>query len=287
VLVRTPRDSGWHLYYRAPKGRRVRQRNLRSEGLAIDIKAGPGAVMIVPPSVRPSSGRPYAFMRGGWEDLASLPVFPLTTEVSRAGMADGNVREGSRNNHLFKELLRHAGRYGCDGLGAMEGVAHLINERDCEPLLPWDEVIRTAASAWKTHSSGCNWVGQGRRVVVPEPVLAALGDSPEALVLWAHLRLWHEGLRTRFAISPKAMAEAGCILGWSAKRYRKARDVLVERGFLRREHEGGRGMHDPHLFAFADPPGNKGAESSPNTNRTPSPQPVASPAAAAQPRKAA
>jgi hypothetical protein len=37
------------------------------------------------------------------------------------------------------------------------------------------------------------------------------------------------------------MAEKGCILGWSAKQYRKARDVLVERGFLRREHEGGRG----------------------------------------------
>jgi hypothetical protein len=287
VLVRTPRDSGWHLYYRAPKGRRVRQRNLRSQGLVIDIKAGPGAVVIVPPSVRPSSGKPYAFVRGGWEDLASLPVFPLTTKESRAGMADGKVREGSRNNHLFKELLQHAGRYGCDGLGAMEGVAHLINERDCQSLLPWDEVIRTAASAWKTHSSGNNWVGQGRRVVVPEPVLTALGDSPEALVLWAHLRLWHEGLRTRFAISPKAMAEAGCILGWSAKRYRKARDVLVERGFLRREHEGGRGMHDPHLFAFADPPGNKGAESSPNTNRTPSPLPAASPASAAQLRRKA
>jgi hypothetical protein len=217
VLIRTPRDSGGHCYYRAPEGRRVRQRNLRSsEGLAIDIKAGPGAVVIVPPSVRPSSGRPYLFVCGGWEDLASLPEFPKATKESRAGMADGKVREGSRNNHLFKELLRHAGRYGCDGLGAMEGVAHLINERDCVPPLPWDEVIRTAASTWKKHSSGSNWVGQGRRVVVPEPVLTALGDSPEALALWAHLRLWHEGLRTRFAISPKPMAEAGCIAGWSA-----------------------------------------------------------------------
>jgi hypothetical protein len=257
VLVRTPRGSGGHLYYRAPEDE-VRQRNLRSsEGLAIDIKAGPGAVVIVPPSVRPLSGRPYAFVRGGWEDLASLPEFPLTTKESRAGMADGKVREGSRNNHIFKELLQHAGRYGCDGLGGMEGVAHLINKRDCEPPLPWDEVIRTAASAWKKHSSGNNWVGQRRRAVVPEPVLAALGDSPEALALWAHLRLWHEGLRTRFAISPKPMAEAGCILGWSAKRYRKARDVLVERGFLRREHEGGRGMHIPICSPSPTRPGTR------------------------------
>jgi hypothetical protein len=83
------------------------------------------------------------------------------------------------------------------------------------------------------------------------------------------------------------MAEAGCILGWSAQRYRKARDVLVQRGFLRQEHEGGRGARDPHLFAFAGRPKNKGAESSPNTNRTPSPQPASSPAPATQPRRKA
>jgi hypothetical protein len=232
VLVRTPRGSGGHLYYRAPEGKRVSQRNLRSEGLAIDIKAGPGAVVIVPPSVRPSSGRPYAFVRGGWSDLASLPVFPLMTQESRAKMADGKVREGSRNDYLFKKLLRHAKRYGCDGLGTMESIAHAINECECEPPLPWEEVSKTAASAWRTHSSGRNWVGQGRRVVVSEAEYMALCDSLDALGLLMHLRLRHKGLRAKFAISPKAMAAASCIAGWSAKRYQKARDVLVERGFL-------------------------------------------------------
>jgi hypothetical protein len=77
LMISTPRGSGGHLYYHAPPSQiRVRSRNLRrSHGLAIDIKAGPGAVVIVPPSVRPSTGRPYAFSRGSWDDLRSLPVF--------------------------------------------------------------------------------------------------------------------------------------------------------------------------------------------------------------------
>jgi hypothetical protein len=152
---------------------------------------------------------------------------------------------------------------------------------------PRDEVIRTAASAWKKHSSGSNWVGQGRHVAVSEAECSVLWDNLDALGLLMFLRLHHKGRRPKFAVSPKAMAEKGCPLGWSAKRYQKTRDVLVERDFLRREHEGGRGTRDPHLFAFADRPSGKGARSSPNTNRTPFPLPAASPASAAQPRRKA
>ncbi|MBD0275869.1 MAG: bifunctional DNA primase/polymerase, partial [Acetobacteraceae bacterium] len=54
VLVRTPSGRGGHLYYREPPGEGVRQADLRrSEGLAIDIKAGKGAYVVCPPSVRP------------------------------------------------------------------------------------------------------------------------------------------------------------------------------------------------------------------------------------------
>ena len=123
LMVRTPRGAGWHLYYRAPDGP-VRQRNLRrSRGLAIEIKAGPGAVVIVPPSVRPSTGRPYVFARGDWGSLASLPVYRPAFEARRVARPNAEVGKGGRNDHLFGELLRHAGVYGCDGLGAMRDVA--------------------------------------------------------------------------------------------------------------------------------------------------------------------
>src|SRR3954465_13525454 len=52
LRVQTPRGAGGHLYYRAPDTH-VGQCTLRqSDGLAIEIKAGPGAVVIVPPSRR-------------------------------------------------------------------------------------------------------------------------------------------------------------------------------------------------------------------------------------------
>jgi hypothetical protein len=75
ILVRTPSGRGGHLYYKAPEFP-VRQANLRkSDGLPIDIKAGKGAVVIVPQSVRPSTGVAYRFACGSWDDLPRLPVF--------------------------------------------------------------------------------------------------------------------------------------------------------------------------------------------------------------------
>jgi hypothetical protein len=186
------------------------------------------------------------------------------------------VHEGCRNAHLFRELLRHA--RGCGSFGELEAAARLINERDCEPPLPWAEVGKVARSAWDVHDRGDNWVGREPRVVVRESDHLALLDRPEALTLWMLLRFEHQGLNTpfalSFALSAKAMAGAGVIPGWSARRYRKARDVLLERGFLTERHKGGRGSGDPDLFSLADRVGGKGAGSSPNTKRVPDRHPI-------------
>jgi hypothetical protein len=286
LVVRTPRGTGWHPYYRAPDGP-VGQRNLRrSRGLAIDIKAGPGAVVIVPPSIRPSTGRCYVFARGDWSLLSRLPVFrPIPEE--RALPMSGKVREGCRNDHLFSELLRRARRYGCDGLGHMKEVAHALNERDNDPPLSWAEVEKTAKSAWEIHDRGDNWVGREPRLVVAKPDFLALLDHPEALALWMYLRFSHQGLNDTFAVSAKAMAARSVIPGWSVQAYRKAKNVLVDRGFLSVVHEGGRGPGDPDLFALRAGAGGKGADLAPNTNETPSPAPGQAPPAARPRRKVA
>ncbi len=83
------------------------------------------------------------------------------------------------------------------------------------------------------------------------------------------------------------MTLAGVIPGWSARRYRKARDVLLRRGFLTERHKGGRGPGDPDLFSLADRVGGKGAELSPNTNKTPSSSVPPILLSAAQPRRRA
>jgi hypothetical protein len=290
LVVRTPRGTGWHLYYRAPADGRVRPRNLRlSDGLKMEIKAGPGAVVVAPPSRRPSSGEPYVLARGDWSLLPVLPIFRDPSDAGRTTRrtpdAEGGVPVGCRNNHLFSALLHLAS--GCDGAGDLALKAHALNARDFDEPLPWDEVERTARKAWAYQESGRNWAGRGRHVAVGEDDFAALADEPDALALWMRLQLTHAGRRPRFAASPKGMAAGGVLPGWSPKRYRKALAVLARRGFLLLLHKGGAGVGDHDSYAFAG----KGARSAPNTNGTPfplaAPPPSPVPSIARTSRKAA
>ncbi|MBD0275141.1 MAG: bifunctional DNA primase/polymerase, partial [Acetobacteraceae bacterium] len=251
VLVRTPSGRGGHLYYRAPPDQEVLQANLRrSEGLAIDIKAGRGAYVICPPSVRPSNGIAYAFERGGWDDLPDLPEFKATAAGSN--VSSRQVAEGSRNNHLFRRALDLAP--DCETGDELAVKLHVVNEAECAPPVRQEEVEKTAASAWRCQVERRNWVGQGRYAQVPAERFERLADAPDAFTLDTRMRFAHEGRRDRFAASPKAMAAAakGVMPGWTAARYRKAIRVLVERGVWTLLKRGGRGAGDPHEYGFAD-----------------------------------
>ena len=278
ILVRTPRGHGGHLYYHAPT-EPVRQANLRkTEGLAIDIKAGKGAYVIAPSSVRPSSGIAYRFERGSWSDLPNLPIYqPGTKANPRPQRAEEGtaprrlVEDGSRGNHLFHralELVRD-----CETCGELVMKLLVVNEAECDPPMDWAAVERAAASAWKTQAEGRNMVGRGRYVTTPEARFNLLVDKPYAFALDTQMRLNHERLRPRFWASPKGMATGAVMPGWTDKRYRAAIRVLVERGVWVRVKEGGRGAHDPNEYGFADcsPALAKGADSAPNTNKTPRP----------------
>ncbi len=70
IQIRTP-SGGFHLYYRSVGGERGR--NLRPNGLPVDIKAGPGAYVVAPPSITEKGH--YAFLKGSWGDLSRLPDF--------------------------------------------------------------------------------------------------------------------------------------------------------------------------------------------------------------------
>jgi hypothetical protein len=129
-------------------------------------------------------------------------------------------------------------------------------------------VERTAQKVWAYQASGKNWIGHGRHVVTREGDFLALVDQQDALVLLMKLRFEHEGWRPEFAASPKGMAAARVIPGWGDKRYRRALAILVERGFLDLLHKGSACIGDHDLYALAD----KGADSAPNTNKTPRPR---------------
>jgi hypothetical protein len=261
----------------------VRQANLRrSEGLAIDIKAGRGAYVICPPSVRPSNGIAYAFERGGWDDMRDLPVFKAAGEAAVLR----RIPDGERGDYLFRHALRLAP--GCETDTELATKLLTVNEAECDPPKRQEDVEKAAASAWRIQVEGRNRVGRGRYVMTPEARFERVADTPDAFALDTRMRLTHEGRRDRFIASPKAMTAANSVMpGWTAARYRNAIRALVERGVWVLLKRGGRGAGDPHEYGFADrsPPAAKGAESAPNTNKTPAPPFRGRVSAAARARK--
>jgi len=283
-------SGGLHLWYRHNG---ERSGSLRSrEGLAVDVK-GKAGLIVVPPSIRPEgphAGKPYRFISGSWDDLKRLPPIRQGSLPRGRDVATGTVtslravREGQRNNTLFKVLLREA--RSCDDSETLLDVARTI-AADFEPPLADSEVVKTAQSAWdyETNPAKENWAGRGQRIYLTEPEIPVLLENPDALVLYVKLKMSRSGDLAPRAVCPKAMAQAELIPGWHDKRrYKKARDWLVEKGFLRLSHKGGRGAGDPSLFTLSYPASAKGASRVPQYNKTPGspsqgsrPRPCASP----------
>ena len=255
LQIRSGSRTSVHLYYRfAGEGcPNIRQR----EGLRIDVK-GEGGFVVSPPSLHPDTGAAYDFEVGSWADLPKIPTLDPSSLPCSEGRhkALGNVARlgvvavGVRNNTLFRTLLRQAPY--CDDIEALRDVAFTVNEHDFDEPLPSVEVEKTLRSAWQYEIAGHNWVGRtGGMIQISGHELDILAPFPDAFVFFAFLRCRHGRSELPFAISPKAMADAQSVPRWTDhRRYRRARDRLVELDFLERVHEGGSRRGDPHLFRF-------------------------------------
>src|SRR3954447_17926022 len=184
LKVRTP-SGGVHLYYRAAGERYA---DLRPEGLKVDVK-GIGGFVVAPPSVRPDgthAGRAYQFLEGSWHDLPRLPAarpgsLPTVEDGARRPARLRAVRQGWRNNTLFRLLLRQA-RY-CDSLDALRDVAEGLNQ-DFDPPLPPAEVERVARSAWDYEERDENWAGREARVSLTRSRHEALLGREHGVDAW-------------------------------------------------------------------------------------------------------
>ena len=166
ILIRTP-SGGVHLWYR---WNGEKSGSLRNQGLAVDIK-GAGGIVVVPPSVRPRTGRPYTWLKGSLKDLPSLPKarpgsLPLTNERAVPEPLRA-ITEGRRNNTLFKLLLREVHR--CDSRLALQDVAQTIND-DCDPPLSDMELTRLVDSVWGYETTGRNWAGKEAMIVFTDGI---------------------------------------------------------------------------------------------------------------------
>jgi hypothetical protein len=248
----TPR-GGIHLWYRQ-NGERCS--NLRTlEGLDVDIKAS-GGLIVAPPSVRPTgeyAGKAYTFLTGTWSDTRDLPEVrsgsvPVRDEVTASSY--NPIREGSRNDALFRELLSQSRH--CDNLSALLDIAHSSNEVFLPPMAD-TEVAKTAASAWRIEEQGRNWVGSSPHVVLTDRVHNSLIPHSKALSLYYLLKKSHGARVEPFAICSKAMSRDNVIQGWGPKGYTNARRKLIELGFLTEIHVGGSKRGDVSKYVFPKP----------------------------------
>jgi hypothetical protein len=255
LITLTP-SGGAHLWYRMISP--VRSRNLRSQGLEVDIKAD-GGYVLVPPSFNPKLGRGYVFKCGQWADLERLPPFrweaaaaPPSNDNRRSSAGGSILGEGQRNNALYRHLLRVARQLQSEG--ALLAEARRFNDQRCSPPLPDNEVVATAASVWKYRVENRIWVGsRGYVRWSAERVLSCARHrrAGDAIIVTTMLRAMHAKREEPFAVAPRAMAAAQVIPGWSEHRTRMALAAAVELGFIERVHKGGRCKGDPSLYQLA------------------------------------
>ena len=177
LIIQTPRP-GYQLWYRARGGEKPR--NLRkSEGLAIEIKAGTSSIVIVPPSVNPRIGRAYAFHKGDWSCLSHLPLF---AEQERGGQigSPGPAEIGERNERLFRLCMRTAPT--CSSIDELLVEAREWNHYHCQPPLPDREVEKTVTSAWWYEANGMNFVAGPGAVIISHNIRTSFTTLPAAVI---------------------------------------------------------------------------------------------------------
>jgi hypothetical protein len=269
VIARTG-NGGYHVLYRhAGEGRFIKP----FPGRAIDVLGSRG-YFVAPPSIHPETGQPYRFIRGGIDDLGSLPVMDqsaladlleecearkiaekteleeLREEPISLDHVEGNQPSGdkaSRNKALFD--------YACEvawEVGSLSELQDRVRLKNTEGS-PEDEVLSTAKSAWRYRQEGKLFRRGAPKPTIDWPIfrtLLASGDT-DAIALFNLLIFAHSGREEAFAISPQSLQRAGHIGRWAKERYRRATETLLELGAVERVHRGGRYIGDASLFRFA------------------------------------
>ncbi len=164
TFVHTPwrvkTGKGWHLYYRYPKGIKVRSENLRSsKGIACEIKSD-GVYVVGPQSIH-ANGNIYTLQTEGPIEWDWVPEFGYIEDLKKNVEIDPkiNLKDveaifaeipfGERNN----SLARYCGRLYAAGL-TVEQVKEKAKQKNidcCNPPLKPREVMSVVGSIYRTH----------------------------------------------------------------------------------------------------------------------------------------
>ena len=222
IIIRTASGKGKLWYRHNGEGRSIRP----LPGQPIDV-LGRGFT-IAPPSRREDLGAAYTFISGSVADVAKLPTIRPEALVGSIRAAEG-VQTGGRNDSLWRWCMA-AARH-CDDVEALIDAAEAWASAYPDPL-PRAEVERCARSAMRYETTGRNFLGRKRpQLTGGDVVMDNLIDQPDAFALYHLLQRWHRNGST-FAIAPAAMSAADNP-PWHRTRITRARDVLLERGYIK------------------------------------------------------
>lgn len=235
IVVKTP-NKGYHYYY-AHNG----ERNGPVTGRGIDLKSEGGYVLL-PPSKLADSPNIYSHL-----DEQLYPGFqsdlPIIKGLDNLQSFPIHLK-GERNTAMFDHLRSVA--KSCLNQEELLQRALLYNEEHMQVPLDEREVRSTVQSVWGYKQSG-NLMVPGRQysLTTLEETLAL---NPNELWLLSYLRANHKGLRDEFAFSIPAVATKCPAIG--TRRIKSGLSGLLQKGYLIKLRNGGRGVGDVPLFKF-------------------------------------
>ena len=253
---------GVHFLYRVAESTRIGITSLRPHGLEIDLKFG-RSVVIAPPSrhaVDPNFS--YAWVGCTPDVIDDLPPFNVAALHCLFGQGSSSLpnvtklpppllpcspsvsqqqfRDGSRGLGLNDKLVADA--WACESLDELLDLARTWNaglrDRGLETLDD-AEIFRRTKAVWRDTQSGMieRWHGQRARTAVSADEIRIVASlSADAFALLMLLRSEHGARAKRgetFAISINAMVKARVLGRWSARRLRKAREILLADDYIR------------------------------------------------------
>jgi hypothetical protein len=262
--VRTRR--GEHRYFRDDGANLGTLSSLRAYGLNIDLKHGQhGAAIVAAPPSPHEKDRDfrYTWASCGPDVLKALPPFRasglfdfleksrpaanLAQLTANRAKAPFNARADSRGLWLNDQLVKHGPFFDGEAAELLNSVldkARQLNESlaelGFEPLGD-SEVLRRSKQIVQDIENGKIERRLARRATCTSDAdeirfLCSLANGADAFALLQLFRSEHAGKISRgetFAICIGAMARSRVMGSWSERKYREARDVLLQEGFIR------------------------------------------------------
>lgn len=241
---------GDHHIYREPPGYEGRRINLRALGINADWKHG-NDIVVGPGSVH-KSGHIYSWRECDERVLRDLPVIDLRQVIKQNVpvlsqeelKAKAGFRNASRECALNDHLCKHCPTIENEAIGLAYRWNNGLSERGIEKLSD-ERVMQIAQTFCRDVKSRKVKPGHGGRAVLEAKrtghEIDALTEvnlalAPQAFFMLHILRIAHGARCERgetFAVTPKAMAAAGTIPGFTKYMIETCRDMLLDAGLIK------------------------------------------------------